>query len=113
LLGFVFSAFRADDFFQGIVSSASHENIEFTIYDGTDLTPENLLHRSTGPNDSAAANYQPRFAAFTNMNVAGRPWTISYSSRPAFDLALSRSGIPYSLVAGILISFLFFSVTRS
>ena len=111
LLGFVFSAFRADDFFQGIDIGASH-NIEFQIYDGTDLTPENLLHRSTGPNDSAA-NYQPRFAAFTNMNVAGRPWTIKYSSRPAFDLAYSKSGVPYSLAAGILISFLFFSVTRS
>ena len=113
LLGFVFSAFRADDFFRGIVSGVSQENIEFTIYDGTDRTPENLLHRSTGPNDAASANYQPRFAAFTNMNVAGRPWTISYSSRPAFDLALSKSGVPYSLAAGILISFLFFSVTRS
>ena len=113
LLGFVFSAFRADDFFRGIVSGASHENIEFTIYDGTDRTPENLLHRSTGPNDSAPANYQPRFAALTNMNVAGRPWTISYSSRPAFDLAYSKSWVPYTLAAGILISFLFFAVTRS
>src|SRR2546421_8772536 len=111
LLGFVFSAFRADDFFQGIDIGASHK-IEFQIYDGTDLTPENLLHRSTGPNDSAA-NYQPRFAAFTNMNVAGRPWMIKYSSRPAFDLAYSKSGVPYSLAAGILISFLFFGVTRS
>src|SRR6267142_4506404 len=113
LRGFVFSAFRADDFFKGIVSGASQENIEFTIYDGTELTPENLLHRSTRPNDSAATNYRPRFAAFTNLNVAGRPWTISYSSRPAFDLTYSRSGVPYSLAAGILISFLFFSVTRS
>ncbi|MEP6911548.1 MAG: CHASE domain-containing protein [bacterium] len=113
LLGFVFSAFRADDFFRGIVTGSSHENIEFAIYDGTDPTPDNLLHRSTGPHDAASANYQPRFAAFTNLNVAGRPWTISYSSRPAFDLALSKSGVPYLLAAGILISFLFFSVTRS
>ena len=113
LMGFVFSAFRANDFFQGIVSGVFQENIEFKIYDGSDLTPENLLHRSTGPNDSAPANYQPRFVALTSMNVAGRPWTVSSSSRPAFDLAYSKSGVPYTLAAGILVSFLFFGVTRS
>jgi PAS domain S-box-containing protein len=111
LLGFVFSAFRADDFFRGIVSSASHENIEFQIYDGSELTPANLIHRSTQP--FAPGTYQPRFAAFTNMNVAGRPWTISYSSQPAFDLSYTKSWVPYTLAAGILISFLFFAVTRS
>src|SRR5439155_12977587 len=37
----------------------------------------------------------------------------SYTIRMAYDLALIRSVIPYSLVARILISFLFFSVTRS
>jgi PAS domain S-box-containing protein len=110
LLGFVFSAFRADDFFRGIVSGAAHENIEFQIYDGSDLTPENLIHRSAEP--FAPATYQPRFAALTNMNVAGRPWSISYSSRPAFDLAYTKSWVPYTLAAGILISFLFFAVTR-
>ncbi|MDQ2920414.1 MAG: CHASE domain-containing protein [Acidobacteriota bacterium] len=113
LLGFVFSAFRADDFFQGIVTGKSHENIEFKIYDGSELIPENLLHHSTGSDASAPANYQPRFSALTNMNVAGRPWTISYSSRPAFDLAYSNSWVPYTLAAGVLISFLFFAVTRS
>lgn len=112
LQGFVFSAFRADDFFRGIVS-ASHENIEFNIYDGPELIPENLLYRSTESDASAPATYQPRFAALTNMNVAGRPWSISYSSRPAFDLSYSKSWVPYTLAAGILISFLFFAVTRS
>lgn len=111
LLGFVFSAFRAADFFHGITSGADYEKIEFRIYDGPELTPENLLHHSAQP--FAPATYQPRFAALTNMNVAGRPWTISYSSRPAFDLSYSKSWIPYTLAAGILISFLFFAVTRS
>jgi len=113
LLGFVFSAFRADDFFRGMVSGMSHENIEFKIYDGPELLPENLLYSSTGPGDPAPANYQPRFAAFTNMVVAGRPWRISYSSRPGFDLTYSKSWVPYTLAAGILISFLFFAITRS
>jgi len=110
-LGFVFSAFRADDFFRGLVTSPTHENIDFQIYDGLTATQENLIHRSSQP--FAPATFQPRFAALTNMNVAGRPWTISSSSRPAFDLTRTRSWVPYTLPAGILISLLFFGVTRS
>ena len=47
------------------------------------------------------------------MNVAGRPWTITSSSRPAFDQARTKSWVPYTLPAGILISLFFFAVTRS
>jgi PAS domain S-box-containing protein len=113
LLGFVFSAFRTEDFFRGVVGGTSHDDVEFKIYDGSDLTPENLLYHSLGPNDSAPSSYRPRFASFTNMYVGGRLWTISYSSRPAFDLAYSKGWVPFTLATGILLSFLFFGVTRS
>jgi len=111
LLGFIFSAFRADDFFRGLLTAPTHENIDFQIYDGLTATQENLIHRSTQP--LAPSRFQPRFAALTTMNVAGRPWTISSSSRPAFDLARTRSWVPYTLPAGILISLIFFTVSRS
>lgn len=112
LLGFVYSAFRANDFFRGIASPAANENVEFKIYDGSDLTAENLLYLSTGSNDPAPP-YQPRFTSLTTMNVGGRLWTISYFSRPAFDSAYTKSWVPYTLVSGILLSFLFFAVTHS
>ena len=112
LLGFVFSPFRAADFFHGITSGADYEKIEFTIYDGPELTPDTLLHRS-GPNNSASANYQPRFSASTNLKVGGRTWTISSMSQPGFDLSNSKRWVTYTLALGVLISFLFFAVTRS
>ncbi|HKO99098.1 MAG TPA: CHASE domain-containing protein [Pyrinomonadaceae bacterium] len=110
LVGFVYSAFRAEDFFRGIASVSSQEKLGFNIYDGEELTPEHLLHSSPG---NASSNDVPRFAGSTQMLVGGRRWTIAYFSRPGFDLAYSRSWVPYTLVAGILISFLFFWVTRS
>jgi PAS domain S-box-containing protein len=113
LLGFVFSAFRAADFFQEITSGADYEKIEFTIYDGPELTPDTILHRSSGPKNSTPANYQPRFAASTKLNVGGRTWTISSFSQPVFDLSSSKRWVTYTLALGILISFLFFLVTRS
>lgn len=113
LWGFIFSPFRAGDFLRGIVTGKSDHDIEFKVFDGPEAKPENLLHSSTSADSGAPAGYQPRFVATTNLNVGGRPWTISYASRPGFDLAYSRSWIPYTLVTGILISFLFFVVTRS
>jgi PAS domain S-box-containing protein len=113
LLGFVFSAFRAADFFHGIISGASLERVEFEIYDGPELTPENLLYRSSGTGRSTPPDFQPRFSSSTNLNVGGRNWTINYVSQPAFDAALSRGWATYTLAAGILVSFLFFALTRS
>ena len=108
LKGYVFSAFRAEDFFRGIVSSIS--DVEFKIYD-SDAKPENLIYGST--QSSAPSTNQPRFFSETRMNVADRVWKISYSSLPAFDAVYTRSWISYILPAGILISLLFFIVTRS
>ena len=112
LIGFVYSPFRANDFLRGVVPAAANENIEFKIFDGNEAKPESLLYRSTAEDAPAPVSYQPRFAATTALDVAGRPWTISYASRSGFDLVYSRSWAPYTLAAGILISFLFFAVTR-
>jgi PAS domain S-box-containing protein len=113
LMGFVFSPFRAEDFFRGIVSGSSYDNIEFQVFDGSQLTPENLLHRSPGTGEPSPASYKPRFAASTVLKVGGRLWTITFVSRPGFDLAYARSWVPYTLAAGMFISLLFFVVTWS
>lgn len=113
LRGFIFSPFRADDFLRGIVTGESHNDLEFKIFDGPEAKEDSRLYSSTSAERPAVAGYQPRFTANTFLDVAGRRWTISYASRPGFDLAYSKTWIPYTLAAGILISFLFFFVTRS
>jgi len=113
IVGFIYSPFRARDFLRGVVPGNAYENIEFKIFDGNGANPENLLYQSTADDAPAPTSYQPRFAATTTLDVAGRPWTVSYASRSGFDLVYSRSWAPYALAAGILISFLFFAVIRS
>ena len=112
LAGFVFSPFRAEDFLSGIVTGKSYQDIEFKIFDGPEAKPEACftVRRLRTVRRRPVLN---RFVATTNLSVAGRPWTISYASRPGFDVAFSRTWIPYTLIAGILISFLFFVVTGS
>jgi PAS domain S-box-containing protein len=113
LLGFVYSPCRADDFLRGVVSGKSYDDIEFQIFDGTEPKPENLLHDSTVAEGLARTTGQPRFVATTRLDVAGRPWTIAYASRPGFNLSYVRSWVPYTFLAGTLLSVLFFVVTRS
>lgn len=113
LVGFVYSPFRANDFLRGVVPGKASENIEFKVFDGNEVTPESLLYRSTSEGAPSPGSYQPRFTATIPLDVAGRPWTINYASRPGFDLAYSRSWAPATLAAGLLISFLFFAVIRA
>jgi PAS domain S-box-containing protein len=112
LLGFIFSPFRADDFMRGIVTGESRNDLEFKIFDGPEAKEETQLYDSTAA-EHPVAGYQPRFTANTQLRVAGRTWTISFASRPGFDLAYSKTWMPYTLAAGVLVSFLFFFVTRS
>jgi PAS domain S-box-containing protein len=113
LVGFVYSPFRANDFLRGVVPGKAYENIEFKVFDGNEAISESLLYRSTSEGAPSPASFQPRFSATATLDVAGRPWTISYASRPGFDLAYSRTWPPYTLAAGLLLSFLFFAVSRA
>ncbi|MBE9125675.1 MULTISPECIES: CHASE domain-containing protein [unclassified Coleofasciculus] len=109
LEGFIYSPFRGDDLMRGIFGTEKYPFVNFAIYDGTTLTPENLLHRSKGDNSS----YQPRFQAIAKIDVAGRSWSILFKSRPELDLTSGRSLVPYIAVGGLLVSFVLFGVTRS
>ena len=111
LLGFVYSPFRADDLIQGVFGGDKHPGIDFAIYEGKDISPENLLH-----NAKIAANnpnYQPSFQQESTIDIAGRTWSIVFSSRPEFGLSSETRLVPYIGFVGIAIAFILFGVTRS
>ncbi|HEX7294698.1 MAG TPA: CHASE domain-containing protein, partial [Pyrinomonadaceae bacterium] len=107
LLGFVYSPFRADDF---LVPVFHEQTISFQVYDGLEVKPEALLFTSS---PSPVSNSEPHFTSKVNHPVAGRPWTVTYATTPSFDLTSSRTFLPYTFTAGVLISWLFFAVTRA
>lgn len=109
LEGFIYSPFRGDDLMKGIFGTEKYPFVNFAIYDGTTLAPENLLHRSKGDSSS----YQPRFRAIATIDVAGRSWSILFKSRPELELTSGGSFVPYIAVGGLLVSFVLFGVTRS
>jgi signal transduction histidine kinase/CheY-like chemotaxis protein len=110
LAGFVYGPFRADDLLTGIFAEQQPE-VDFEVYDGA-AEPANLLHDSRAVN-AAAGSHQPLYTATTTTKVGGRPWTFRFASRPAFEQGSQRLLVPFIVAGGMLISLLFFFVTRA
>ncbi|WP_375770022.1 CHASE domain-containing protein [Archangium gephyra] len=105
LVGFVYSPFRADDLLNGIFGTERQPRVAFQLYDGLEVGEERLLHSSHGPE---ALAHEPMFTTTTTLLVAGRPWTLSFSSLPAFDATASGPMVlPFSGL-GVLVSLGFF-----
>ena len=107
LIGFVYSPFRADDLLRGIFNGQTSSPVDFEVYDGTQLSPENLLHRRSQLNQS------PKFTTTRTFEVAGRPWSLVFVSRPELELDSRSQQAPLIFGGGILISFVLFGVTRA
>lgn len=109
LEGYVYSPFRADDLFQGIFGGGQGLNVDLSVFDGTNLTAESLLH---GPKPGANSNsLAPRFTKTTSIEIAGRTWTLLITSQPDFELASRRSRMPFVFGGGVLVSLMLFLIS--
>jgi PAS domain S-box-containing protein len=111
LRGFVYSPFRLDDLFWGILGAQhSPSGVLFRVYDGTELIPKNLLYDSAY--DAGQWNTAGEFAVTRTLTVAGRTWGIKFASDPT--LAVHGFFNPTLLIVamGGAISGLLFLVTR-
>ncbi len=105
LEGFVYSPFRADDLLHGIFGAERQPRVAFQLYDGLEVDEEWLLHSSHGPEAWA---HEPMFTTTTTLLVAGRPWTLTFSSLPAFDATASGPMVLPVSGLGVLVSLAFF-----
>jgi len=111
LRGFVYSPFRSDDLLTGILGNEKQPEIDFQLYDGTQLSDQKRLDRFRQNTESSSSSL-PRLTTIKTINVAGQTWSILFVSRPQFELATQSSLVPYIWLAGLAISFLLFGVTR-
>jgi PAS domain S-box-containing protein len=93
LRGFVYSPFRADDLFEGILGRNPRPRAAFELFDGAPA-PESLLHRSGA---QAGAG---RLTTTRMIDVAGRQWTARVFSTPALDLGSTQALVPLTFWAG-------------
>jgi PAS domain S-box-containing protein len=120
LAGFVYAPFRGDDLLRAILPSDATGNpaptggVDFTIYDGDQVSPEAILYRSErsagDPNSGASA----RYTATRKMDMPGKhAWTIVYASGDAFEANSLRGVTLMVLGAGGVVSFILFGLTAA
>ncbi len=105
LIGFVYSPFRADDFFTATFAPEKDLPLHLEIYDGDRVEENRLLHRS-----SNVAAVRPMLCSTNTIQTAGHEWTIVYQTTPEFEDTLQRRSVPGVFVAGSLVSIALFGI---
>jgi signal transduction histidine kinase len=131
--GFVVGALEAEGLLRGSFEESFDPSIDFEIYDGDKLTPNNLLYdeddtrRAGGSQEEPASFFGTAGQAIglpTNrsgrtlglsrldqLNLTGREWSLYFEALPAFgDVEESRLPL-FVLLSGLAVSFLLFGTT--
>jgi signal transduction histidine kinase/ActR/RegA family two-component response regulator len=107
LYGFVYSPFRADDLLRGVLGAP--RDLGFSVYDGTSVDAAALLHVTPPP---PRRRPYPPLHATTQVEVAGRQWTIVFTAQPSLEGSALWLA-PSVLVGGILLSLALFGIMRT
>lgn len=109
LIGFAYAPFRINDMLVGIFSERTDPLVNFEIYDNAAPDPAHLLYRSAASGDGP----QPSFSVTNDLSVAGRPWTLRYTTRPTFTSSQTSMLVPFIGLFGLLVSLLLFALVQS
>lgn len=111
LKGFVYAPFRAVDLINSTIGS-EYSDIGITIYDGTEIKPDNLLFTSdttkTDLDSSGKSLYTKDF-----VKIAGRTWMVEFRPKRGFSNKDGLDDHNFILLAGSIISLLIFFVVWS
>lgn len=110
LIGFIYSPFRADDLINGIFGNEDRL-VNFEIYDSSNVSSANLLHSSRP--DTLNNRYQPQFQTTQTINLAGRTWSLVFTSSPESGLASQINLAPFVAFTGVAMSMILFAMTHS
>jgi len=109
LRGYIYSPFRVDDFLNAVLAG-THYEVDFEVYDTQQISTETQLRGLSG---TSANQEPPSHSIVQPLDVANRTWTMVYKAKPSFEAGSNRAFLPYTFTTGILLSLLFFAVTRA
>jgi signal transduction histidine kinase len=112
LQGFIVSVFRTDDLLEGIFGAPKADTqVDLEVFDGAEFTRDGLLHDDDGVLHATDPSYSAHFSKVDTMEVAGRTWSLYFSTLPSFEPGW-RSNLPlFVLLSGLAISLMLFGVT--
>ncbi|OQA80351.1 MAG: Signal transduction histidine-protein kinase BarA [bacterium ADurb.Bin243] len=112
ILGWIYSPYRMGDLMSGTLRSWSEKKddsrIGLRIYDGGEMTAENILYDSRAAADKKE-NSSELFAYVTSVDFAGRRWTLNFVQYGK----ISSGGLWAVSAGGTVISFLLFGLALS
>jgi PAS domain S-box-containing protein len=112
LTGFIYSQFRASDFLKAVVAIKPTTDIDVRLYDGA-KSDQRVLYDTASENAGQENSGAARFKSATTIDVANRTWTLAFTSRPNFVSAGNRIAFYATAGGGLLMTLLFFGLTRS
>lgn len=110
--GYILGTYHIDELMEGIFQDLIH-NIDFYIYDGSEVSSEAMMYYTHVTLDTPDNNRTPLFVSQKTLNIYGHRWTLVFETTPSFKAALDYYIPNTILVAGLLISFLIFLYLRT
>jgi len=111
LQGFAYSPIRTDELMRDLHNDADHA-VRLEIFDGAQLSSAAQLYTSEhAPADTR--QYPNPYRHVMPLMLLHHQWTLRFTSQPAFEKAIDRQKSQIVLLAGVIISLLFFGVVRA
>ncbi|MHA4871475.1 CHASE domain-containing protein [Duganella sp. PWIR1] len=111
LQGYAYSPIRADELMLDLLGPAD-KTVRLEIFDGAQPSPDTLLY--TNVSEPADRKQYPNpYLRTIPLDLLQHQWTLRFSSQPAFENAIDRQKSHIVLLAGVIISLLFFGVVRA
>ncbi|MCA1627705.1 MAG: CHASE domain-containing protein [Acidobacteria bacterium] len=107
LVGYVYSPYRIDDFLEPITTAKTYD-VGLQVFDGREAEENYFYGDRADPPPSDG-----QFIFTETIPVWGRLWTMRYAIKPSFERGSSRPLLKYTIITGVLLSLLFFFVTRA
>lgn len=102
--GYVVGAFRVNELlFHTLNDKAIDSDIDIEVFDGTALDENRLYYNGDKVVQALDSIYQPRYAVKSTIDIAGRTWTLYFSTRPEFGLGAAQEALPLLVLSGGLV----------
>jgi|GEM_PF-5629742 len=109
--GWIYAPIIGDDFLEKIYNMSLGE-IEFSVFDGADLTPDNLIYASN-PADPVHDSLSTQLVANRTMSLGGREWNILWAANENYSPPLDiRTSYFIALLGVAFAVFLYFILSK-
>ncbi|WP_332851857.1 CHASE domain-containing protein [Duganella sp. S19_KUP01_CR8] len=112
LQGYSYSPIRADEMMAGLLGP-SERVVQLEVFDGGEADPAALLYASGSRTDNDQLQYPSPYLRTAPLVQMRHRWTLRFTSLPAFENSIDRQKSHIVLLAGVIISLLFFGVVRA